>query len=84
VVVSPETGQVQEASIFVAVLGASNYTYAEATWKRDLAAWIGSHVRALEFFGRVFPTDPSPTLLLLPAPVIIDANTIARIRIASG
>jgi transposase len=39
--------------IFVAVLGASNYTYAEATWRRDLAGWIGSHVRALEFFQGV-------------------------------
>jgi transposase len=46
-------GQVHEAAIFVAVLGASNYTYAEATWKRDLACWIGSHVRALEFFQGV-------------------------------
>jgi transposase len=49
-VVDPKTGTVQEASIFVAVLGASNYTYAEATWKQDLPSWIGSHVRALEFF----------------------------------
>jgi transposase len=48
-----ETGQVHEAVIFVAVLGASNYTYAEATWNRDLASWIGSHVRALEFFQGV-------------------------------
>jgi transposase len=52
-IVDPHTGQLHEAAIFVAVLGASNYTYAEATWKRDLAGWIGSHVRALEFFGGV-------------------------------
>jgi transposase len=39
------------ASIFVAVLGASNYTFAEATASQDLACWIGSHVRALEFIG---------------------------------
>ena len=49
----PETGQRHEAVIFVAVLGASNYTYAEATGKRDLANWISSHVRALEFLGGV-------------------------------
>jgi len=36
-----------------AVLGASNYTYAEATWTQSLLDWIGSHVRALEFFGSV-------------------------------
>jgi transposase len=47
----PKTGGVTEASIFVAVLGASNYTFAEATWKQDLACWIGSHIRALEFLG---------------------------------
>ena len=50
-VVDSKTGTIQEASIFVAVLGASNYTFAEATWSQDLACWIGSHVRALEFFG---------------------------------
>jgi transposase len=52
-IVDPNTGELHQAAIFVAVLGASNYTYAEATWKRDLAGWIGSHVRALEFFGGV-------------------------------
>ena len=52
-IVDAHTGQSQEAVIFVAVLGASNYTYAEATGRRDLVSWIGSHVRALEFFGGV-------------------------------
>lgn len=52
-VVDPESGELREASIFVAVLGASSYTYAEATWTRDLYDWIGSHVRAFEFFGGV-------------------------------
>jgi transposase len=42
-----------EASLFVAVLGASNYTFAEASRSQDLACWIHSHVRALEFFGGV-------------------------------
>lgn len=44
------TGETRPAYIFVAVLGASNYTYAEATWTRDLTDWIGSHTRALQFF----------------------------------
>lgn len=52
-VVDRHTGLVKEASIFVAVLGASNYTFCEAVWKRDLASWIGSHTRALEFFQGV-------------------------------
>lgn len=50
-VVDRQTGEVKHAQIFVAVLGASNYTFAEATWSQGLSDWIGSHVRALEFFG---------------------------------
>jgi transposase len=45
------TGCVHQAQIFVAVLGASNYTYAEATWSQGGSDWAGSHVRALEFIG---------------------------------
>ncbi len=47
------TNQMREAQIFVAVLGASNYTYAEATWTQSLPDWIGSHSRAFAFFGGV-------------------------------
>jgi len=50
-VIDPETGQEREAQVFVAVLGASSYTFAEATWTQTLPDWIGSHVRAFEFFG---------------------------------
>lgn len=49
-VTDPHTGEVREAYVFVAVLGASNYFYAEATWTRGLWDWIHSHVRAFEFF----------------------------------
>jgi transposase len=52
-VVNQHTGEIHEAQIFVAVLGASNYTYAEATWTQNLSDWIGSHQRALEFIGGV-------------------------------
>jgi len=52
-VVDGATGEIRSAQIFVAVLGASNYTYAEATWTQGLADWITSHVRAFEFFGGV-------------------------------
>jgi transposase len=52
-VVDAGTGVIQEASIFVAVLGASNYTFCEAVWKRDLPSWIGSHTRSIEFFQGV-------------------------------
>lgn len=50
-VTEPKTGEVRQAYVFVAVLGASSYTYAEATWTRNLWDWIHSHIRALEFFG---------------------------------
>ena len=47
------TGLLRPAQMFVAVLGASNYTYAEATWTQTLPDWLGSHVRTLQFFGGV-------------------------------
>jgi transposase len=52
-VVDPLTGEKQQAQIFVAVLGASNYTFAEATWTQTLPDWIASHQRAFTFFGGV-------------------------------
>jgi len=45
------TGEIRPAQIFVAVMGASNYTYAEATLTQTLPDWIGAHVRALTFMG---------------------------------
>lgn len=45
------TGEIRQAQIFVAVMGASNYCYAEATWTQSLPDWLGSHVRVLEFLG---------------------------------
>jgi transposase len=52
-VIDPHSGEVCQAQIFVAVLGASNYTFAEATRSQSLPDWIGSHQRALAFFGGV-------------------------------
>ena len=49
----PETGEIQEVQIFVATLGASNYTFAEATLSQDLSSWIQSHIHAFEFFQGV-------------------------------
>jgi transposase len=45
------SGQVRPAPLFVAVLGASSYTYAEAARDQQLEAWIQVHIHALEFFG---------------------------------
>lgn len=52
-IVDRDTGVVREAEIFVGVLGASNYTYAEASWTQGLADWIGAHVRMFRDFGGV-------------------------------
>jgi len=49
----PATGAVIPAYLFVAALGASNYTYAEAVLAQDLPAWIRLHVRTFEFMGAV-------------------------------
>ena len=49
----PQTGGTREAYLFVATLGASSYTFAEASWSQDLPSWIQSHVHAFEFFNGV-------------------------------
>ena len=56
------TGEVKTAQLFVAVLGASSYTFAEATWTQTLADWIGSHARAFAFFHGVTAITVSDNL----------------------
>src|SRR5439155_458782 len=53
VIIDRLTGKTRPAQIFVAVLGASNFTYAEASWTQALADWIGAHTRAFEAIGGV-------------------------------
>ena len=48
-----EYATVRKAEIFVGALGASNYTYAEASWSQSLPDWLDSHTRMVEFFGGV-------------------------------
>jgi transposase len=52
-IMDPTTGEARTAELFVAVLGASSYTFAEATWTQSLPDWIASHTRAFTYFGRV-------------------------------
>ena len=52
-IIDPATGEVSQAHIFIAALGASSYTFAEATASEDLPCWIQSHIHAFEFFGGV-------------------------------
>jgi len=52
-IVDPHTGEICQAQIFIGVLGASNYTYAEAHESQKLPNWIGAHVRMFTFLGGV-------------------------------
>lgn len=52
-VIDRSTGEIRRAQIFVAVLGASSYTFAEATWSQSLPDWIAYNQRMLAFFGGV-------------------------------
>jgi transposase len=49
----PVSGEIWQASLFVMVLGASSYTYAEATRDQQLTAWLSAHMHAFEYFGGV-------------------------------
>lgn len=51
--VDKSSGESHKAQIFVAVLGASNYTFIEATPDQSLLSWVISHVHAFEFFDGV-------------------------------
>ena len=52
-IVDPATGEIKDAQVFVSVMGASNYTFAEATRSQALPDWTGSHVRAFGYMGAV-------------------------------
>lgn len=53
VVIDPATGEERAVELFVAVMGASNMTYAEASWSQSLPDWIMAHTRAFAAFGAV-------------------------------
>jgi transposase len=52
-IVDRATGEIREAPVFVAALGASSYTFVDLTWTRSLPDWIGSHIRMFESWGGV-------------------------------
>jgi transposase len=53
VIIDRLTGEVRQAQIFVAVMGASNFTYVEASWTQGLGDWIGAHTRSFAAIGGV-------------------------------
>ncbi len=52
-IVDRQSGEVREVPVFAAALGASYYKYAEVTESAELSCWLGSHVRAFNFYGGV-------------------------------
>lgn len=52
-IINPHTGEIKQAAIFVATLGASNYTYIEACEGQDMASWLMANSRCLSFLGGV-------------------------------
>jgi len=67
-VVDASSGEIRRAQVFVAVLGASNYTYACATWQQTAADWVGAIIATLSFIGGV------PRLLVPDQPRALIAN----------
>jgi transposase len=67
-VVDATTGEIRRAQVFVAVLGASNYTFACATWQQTAADWVGAIIETLVFIGGV------PRLLVPDQPRALIAN----------
>ena len=68
-IIDATTGEITQAQIFVATLGASNYTYACATPRQTTADWIGAQVQALEFIGgvpRLVVPDQTRSLIKTP------------------
>lgn len=67
VLVDQRSGQIREAQIFVATLGASSYTFAHATWTQTTADWVGAQTSALTFFcgapALIVPDNPKAAIV---------------------
>jgi len=67
VVIDRRTGEIRQAQIFVATLGASSYTYAQATWTQTTADWVGAQTSALAFYGGapalIVPDNPKAAIV---------------------
>ena len=86
VVIDRLTGEIRKAQIFVAVLGASSFTFAHASWTQALPDWIDAHVRALEVIGGVphlLVPDNTKTAVIkacLYDPQVVPCSRIQRRR----
>ena len=76
-IIDPATGEITQAQIFVATLGASNYSYACATPRQTTADWIEAQTKALEFIGgatRLLVPDQPRALIKNPDRYDPEAN----------
>ena len=76
-VINRATGESTPVELFVAVLGASSYVYAEASPSQELPSWIGSHIRMVEFFGgstEIWVPDNLKSGITTPCPYEPAAN----------
>src|SRR5580765_4493848 len=82
VIIDRLTGKTRPAQIFVAVMGASNFTYAEASWTQALVDWIGAHTRAFEAIGGVpkLPRRPRDKAKVEAAVLIVERWLLGRLR----
>ena len=82
-IVDRRTGVVQPVDLFVAVLGASCYTYAEATASQRLPDWVGAHTRVVEYLGGVTALwSPTSSRALSRVPAGMSPASIAPTRIS--
>jgi transposase len=79
-VIDSATGEVRRAQVFVAVLGASNFTYAEARWTQSLPDWIGCHVGAFASFGGVARQIVCDKAKVEVAVQVVQRWVLARLR----
>jgi transposase len=84
VIVDRLTGKTRPTQIFVAVMGASNFTYAEASWTQALGDWIGAHTRAFAALGGVpkllVPDNTKVAVSRVPASQVTSSRISGRHR----
>ena len=80
-ITDPATGEEWMAEFFVGVLGASNYTYAEAAPSQELRFWIQMHVHMYEYFqGAPGATVPDNTKTAVSVPCRYDPEIQSTYR----
>ncbi len=80
-VINPDTGEIRRVAIFVAVMGASNYTYVEACEGQDMMSWLNAHSRCLTFLGgvpKLLIPDNLRSAVKRPIDMSLSSTTVIR------